>query len=138
MLDARTGKLKQLSSRKEFYKHEAELSQFDKEGVYSWFRKGSLQQRRQGYFGKVWTTQMLKDLANPSLPDGLDGSQYRIYKQFIDNKDWRGAFNFLKSAKRRKTMLDRSTHSTYMMEAETFAGPRDELAMDMISDDKED
>jgi len=135
MLDARTGKLKQLSSRKEFYKHEPELSQFDKEGVYSWFRKGD---RQRGQFGKIWTTQMLKDLANPSLPDGLDGSQYRIYKQFIDSKDWRGAFNFLKGAKRRKTMFDRNTQATKMMEAETFAGPQDELAMDIESDDKED
>lgn len=130
LLDARTGKLKNFSSRKEFAKHRNLLEQFDEDGVYSWMLPGK---RQRNMYGRGWTEE---DLIKAAY--NLDKSQEDIYKVYINRKDWHGALSFLKSAAKRGTYKDNASGSRKAIKAEKYASEYDFLESDFEDEDKED
>lgn len=65
--------------------------------IKSWVRKNQSAAYASGLTGEVWTIQDLKDFANPQIKNNISLAHAPVYKRFIQNKDWEGALDFLKS-----------------------------------------
>ncbi len=65
--------------------------------IKSWVRKNQPAAYASGFTGEVWTIQDLKDFANPQIKNNISLAHAPTYKRFIQNKDWEGALDFLKS-----------------------------------------
>lgn len=63
------------------------------------------------FTGRVWTVQQLKDFANPAIKGNISLAHAPKYKALIQNNDWEGALNFLKSNGTRQEYKNPKTNS---------------------------
>ena len=74
----------------------------------------------------LWTPQMLKDFANPTVPGNISLKDAPAYKAYIKAKDWQGALNFLKGHTFRYDYVKNNGEKVYRNVA--YAGGNDKLA----------
>lgn len=63
----------------------------------TWYQANMPAKEGTQYTRVVWTPQMLKDFANPTVPGNISLKDAPRYKAFIKAKDWEGALNFLQN-----------------------------------------
>jgi hypothetical protein len=120
-IDLRTGKIRSIEN----YRQLKDFVRSIKGAgiIKSWMEKYYPAEYTRRYLGRVWTTQELRDIANPTVPGNLSAGQAEVYKKFIKVRDWQGALNFLKENGTHKVYKNGSL--TEDLGYQKYAGPYD-------------